>query len=99
MEYYLPFRLTIVLFIFNLFEEGLHWLLEAYLPLGSVAHYLDDFITVISASEGSLPNVITTFNNVFNSITDALRIPQNEAKDSASTLVTVLSVKIDTLSL
>ena len=75
MKYYLPFELAIALFIFNLFGEGLYWLLEAYLPLELVAYYLDDFITVISALEGSLPNVITTFNNVFNSITNALGIP------------------------
>ena len=75
MECCLLFKLAIALFIFNLFGKGLYWLLEAYLPLGLVAHYLNDFIIVISALEDSLPNVITTFNNVFNSITDALGIP------------------------
>ncbi|KAJ5385651.1 hypothetical protein N7509_008192 [Penicillium cosmopolitanum] len=46
MECCLPFGLATAPFIFNLFAEGLNWLLTAYLPVASIVHYLDDFITV-----------------------------------------------------
>jgi hypothetical protein len=34
-------------FIFNLFAEGFHWILQSYLNWEFLAHYLDDFINVI----------------------------------------------------
>ena len=96
IECCLPFGLSTAPFIFNLFSEGLHWLLEAYLPFGSVAHYLDDFITVVNASAGNLPSVIATFDNVYIPLTDMLGIPRNDSKDGAGTIVTVLGFELDT---
>lgn len=51
-ETYLSFGLSIALFIFNLFGEGLYWLLNAFLHW-VLCHYLDNFIAIFSAFEAS----------------------------------------------
>ena len=96
IECCLPFGLTTAPFIFNLFAEGLNWLLSAYLPLASIVHYLDDFIAIIAISAGSFQEVLTTFNNTYIYLTDSLGIPRNDSKDAAGTLIVVLGVEIDT---
>ncbi|KAJ5378275.1 uncharacterized protein N7496_005684 [Penicillium cataractarum] len=96
IECCLPFGLTTAPFIFNLFAEGLNWLLTAYLPLASIVHYLDDFIAIFPSSVGSLSKALTTFNTVYIPLTDALGIPRNDSKDAAGTVVSVLGVEIDT---
>ena len=95
IECCLPFGLTTAPFIFNLFAEGLNWLLSAYLPLALIVHYLDDFIAIFPASAGSLQHVLTAFNDVYIPLTDALGTPRNGSKDAAGTLITVLGVEID----
>jgi hypothetical protein len=45
----LPFGLSTAPFLFNLFAEGLHWILEACLELADgwlMHHYIDDFIVI-----------------------------------------------------
>lgn len=96
MECCLPFGLTTAPFIFNLFAEGLNWLLTVYLPLASIVHYLDDFIAIFPSSVGSLPKALATFNTIYIPLTDALGIPRNDSKDAAGTVVSVLGVEIDT---
>jgi hypothetical protein len=96
VECCLPFGLSTAPVIFNLFAEGLNWLLSAYLPSAVINHYLDDFISVMPSSPGSLHHAVTTFNNVYVPLTDALGIPRNASKDDAGTVVVVLGVEIDT---
>jgi hypothetical protein len=96
MECCLPFGLTTAPFIFNLFAEGLNWLLTAYLPLASIVHYLDDFIAIFPSSVGGVSQAIAGFNTVYIPLTDALGIPRNDSKDAAGTVVSVLGVEIDT---
>jgi hypothetical protein len=64
MECFLPFGLTTAPFIFNLFAEGLNWLLAAYLPLASIVHYLDDFIAIFPSSAGGVHKALAAFNSV-----------------------------------
>ncbi len=45
----LSFGLSTVPFIFNLFGEGLHWVLVSYLRW-ILVHYLDDFIAIFTAT-------------------------------------------------
>ena len=99
IECCLPFGLTTAPFIFNLFAEGLNWLLSAYLPLASIVHYLDNFIAIIAISIGSFQEVLTTFNNTYIYLTDSLGIPQNDSKDAAGTLIVMLRVEINTILL
>ena len=42
----LPFGLATAPFLFNLFAEGFHWILESWLQW-EVLHYLDDFIRIV----------------------------------------------------
>ena len=95
----LPFGLTTAPFIFNLFAEGLNWLLSAYLPLALIVYYLNDFIAIFPASAGSFQYILTAFNNIYILLTDALGIPRNNSKDAAGTLITVLRVEINTILL
>jgi hypothetical protein len=62
MECCLPFGFATAPFIFNLFAEGLNWLLTAYLPVVSIVHYLDDFIAVFPPSVGDVSQAIAEFN-------------------------------------
>ncbi|KAJ5413768.1 hypothetical protein N7509_000395 [Penicillium cosmopolitanum] len=87
MECCFPFGLATAPFIFNLFAEGLNWLLTAYLPGAYIVHYLDDFITVFPPSVGSVSQAIADFNAVYIPLTDALGIPRNVTKDAAGTVV------------
>ena len=64
--------------------------------MASIVHYLDNFIAIITISAGSFQEVLTTFNNTYIHLTDALGIPRNDSKDAAGTLIVVLGVKIDT---
>ena len=96
MECCLPFGLTTAPFIFNLFAEGLNWLLTAYLPVASIVHYLDDFISIFPSSVGGVSKALTAFNTVYVPLTDTLGIPRNDLKDAAGTVVSVLGVEIDT---
>ena len=45
VDIFLPFGLRTAPFIFNLFGEGLHWILE-WVFNRSVVHYLDDFLLI-----------------------------------------------------
>jgi hypothetical protein len=45
VDIFLPFGLRTAPFLFNMFAEGLHWILE-YLFNQSLVHYLDDFLLV-----------------------------------------------------
>ena len=38
-------------FLFNLFAEAIHWVLQCLLPRFHINHYLDDFIAVTSGIE------------------------------------------------
>jgi len=69
--------------------------LEAYLPSGSIAHYLDDFIIIISPPFTGFLAPLSTFNTVFSFLSDELGIPQNPSKDAAGTVVSVLGIEID----
>jgi hypothetical protein len=52
VDIFLPFRLRTAPFLFNMFAEGLHWILE-YLFNQSLVYYLDDFL-IIGGEEQSL---------------------------------------------
>lgn len=89
----LPFGLSTAPFIFNLFAEAFHWMLESYLGWTNLRHYLDDFIHVVSANSlSSLDNIHQGYNN----LTDCLGIPRNESKDAEGTIVSVLGIELDT---
>jgi hypothetical protein len=86
----LSFGLRTAPFLFNLFAEGLHWILASKLPC-PIEHYLDDFIFVArSTHEAGL------IGQVYTGVTDDLGVPRNDKKDVEGTEVAVLGYTVDT---
>lgn len=92
----LPFGLRTAPFIFNLFAEALHWLLQATVAWLGIAHYLDDFIFVIPKSRWELRMEV---HESYDYLTSYLGLPQNKAKDDEGTCVEVLGIEIDTITM
>ena len=65
----LPFGLATAPFIFNLFAEAFHWMLQSWLHWNLIQHYLDDFITIIPAA---LAHTIPQMETDYIAITDIL---------------------------
>ncbi|KAJ5343427.1 uncharacterized protein N7506_003251 [Penicillium brevicompactum] len=75
VECCLPFGLATAPFLFNLFAEALHWIIQCLLAVFYINHYLDDFIAIIRSPSVSDP--IGPFDEVYNGVTAYLRIPRN----------------------
>jgi hypothetical protein len=97
-EYYkeacLPFGLATAPFLFNLFAEGFHWILESWLQW-NVFHYLDDFIRIIH-KDVATSEMLAQSEQDYHRLTALLGIPENNSKDVTGTIVTVLGIEIDT---
>ena len=63
-ERYLPFSLSTAPFLFNLFTEAFHWILQSHLHTQFILHYLDDFIFALPTlvAPSALPNFTTGYN-------------------------------------
>ncbi|KAJ5215290.1 uncharacterized protein N7498_001697 [Penicillium cinerascens] len=90
VECCLPFGLVTAPFLFNLFAEALHWILQCLLPLFYINHYLDDFIVITQSP--LVPDPTGPFDEVYNRVTDYLRIPRNTKKDRQGTCAIVLGI-------
>ncbi|KAJ5778452.1 hypothetical protein N7520_001698 [Penicillium odoratum] len=97
VECCLPFGLATAPFLFNLFAEAFHWILQCHLPAFHINHYLDDFIVIARSPSVSEPT--GPFDEVYNRVTDYLRIPRNTKKDQQGTCVTVLGIQIDSIAM
>lgn len=91
----LPFGLSTAPFLFNLFAEAFHWIIETYLHWKRLRHYLDDFISVLEASTATSERIGSTHKD-YKDLTDCLGIPRNDAKDSTGTVCPVLGIEVDT---
>lgn len=89
----LPFGLCTATFIFNLFAEAFHWILQSYLQW-SVGHYQDDFIAMLPASEAT-PAKLLEYSRKYNQVTDVLGIPRQESKDQEGTIIPVFGIEIN----
>ena len=76
----LPFGLSTSPFLFNIFSEAFHWILESKLRWFTLHHYLDDFIRVIQASPHT-PAILHNLREDYVKVTDDLGIPRNDAKN------------------
>lgn len=91
----LPFGLRTAPFLFNLFAEALHWILESWLGWEYICHLLDDIIHVIpQAQYRQLRGKVQDF--VY--ITNYLGIPRNDGKFALGQVVTVFGYELDTRS-
>lgn len=97
VECCLPFGLATAPFLFNLFAEALHWILQCLLPAFYMNHYLDDFIAITRSPSVSDP--AGAFDEVYNIVTDRLGIPRNTKKDEQGTCVAVLGIQIDSIAM
>ena len=95
MERCLPFGLATAPFIFNLFAEGFHWILQSWLGWDLLSHYLDDFISVVPNSP-SLDATIQSMTADYIEVTDLLGIPRKDSKDICGTVLPVLGHEVDT---
>jgi ribonuclease HI len=99
-EYYsetcLPFGLSTAPFLFNLFSEAFHWILESWLHIDLVQHLLDDFVFAIPRALAT-PQYVSQINLSYKQLTDALGLPRNDKKDAQGTTVTVFGIEIDTI--
>jgi hypothetical protein len=99
-ELCLPFGLRTAPFLFNLFAEALHWILECCIASvdglfsTKLSHYLDDsmFITSDRATAEALSQVYTY-------ITDFLGVPRKSKKDDCGTSVIILGYLADTVTM
>ena len=91
----LPFGLRTAPFLFNLFAEGLHWiLLASAMPDWQlqIVHYLDDFISVLPAGTDPLPAA-----QHYNDLCWLLGLTDNARKSMEGTRVSCLGIEIDTM--
>ena len=91
----LPFGLATAPFLFNLFAEGLHWILATFLCWQRLHHYLDDFIVVFSGQASQHKPILAQASADYIHITNALGVPRNDTKDAAGTVVQILGVEVD----
>jgi hypothetical protein len=94
----LPFGLATAPLIFNLFAEALHWILQTFLGLRFLAHYLDDFMAIIPVSIAA-PRYIQQVKCQYIWLTDYLGVTRNDSKDMDGTCGTLLGIEFDTLTM
>lgn len=81
-------------FIFNLFVEVLHLILESYLYF-PVDYCLDDFIITISTTKAK-PVFLTQYNKPYIELTNILKVPCQESTNEMGTIISVFRIQIDT---
>jgi hypothetical protein len=93
----LPFGLATAPILFNLFAEALHWILQSFLSLQFVLHYLDDFIFALPKQVANTQK-IQQFHEAYQRLTDALGVPRNDLKDEQGTCITILGYEFDSIA-
>ena len=82
-------------FLFNLFAEAFHWIIETYLHWDRLLHYLNNFISVLEAFSATSERVWIDYEG-YKDLTDCLDILCNDTKNSIGTVCSVLEIEIDT---
>ena len=83
-------------YIFNLFAEGLHWIIPQHIP-GDIRHYLDDFLPIFSST--SLLTTSATVSWCQSLGKELGLIFLHEKTTLPCTCLEYLSLKIDTMSM
>ncbi len=82
-DIFLPFGLCTAPFLFNMFAEGLHWILE-YMYNQSLVHYLDDFL-LVGGEDHSL----------FSQVCDHLGLEEKTSKAMDGHVVDFTGIELD----
>jgi len=86
VDLFLPFGLATSPFLFNLFAEALHWILE-FVYSQSLTHYLDDFLLI--GGDG----------NLFGKLCDFLGFEEKLSKSIDGTVVDFTGIELDSISM
>jgi len=94
-ECFLPFGLRTAPFLFNLFAEVFHWILEEAFKLqglrASIIHYLDDFLMIL------LPNSqLKRYTTIFTRLSYEVGLTIIESKNEEGTVVSFAGIELDT---
>ena len=90
---FLPFGPRTSLRIFNLFSEGVHWILEKK-HRWSITHYLDDFFAVFPPASDPKEHTQT-----FDKVSAEFGLTKAPEKDEAGTKVTHLGFEFDSVKM
>ena len=95
-ERVLPFGLATAPFIFNLFAEAFHWILQSWLGWRQLEHYLDDFILILPPNTN--PQELQAIEADYIVVTDILGIPRKDSKNECGTTAHILGYEINTIT-
>ena len=97
-ERFLPFRLRTAPYLFNLFAETFHWVLQEDLQRehisADIVHYLDDFLAIIPPEESPV-----LYSRRFAELSDEVGLAIKESKSEQGTTVSFAGVEIDTVQM
>ena len=96
-ECFLPFGLRTARYLFNLFAEVFHWILEQQLKMAnisaSIIHYLDDFLLVLDP--GAITNLEQS-SQIFTSLCVQVGLSIKTSKNEEGTAVSFAGLVLDT---
>ena len=94
-EQYLPFGLRTAPYVFNLFAEIFHWILEHQLAIkhlqATVIHYLDDFLVILPPAVD--PN---DYSTLYSTLCTEVGLTIKESKNEQGTSASFGGIEIDT---
>lgn len=96
-ECVLPFGLATAPFIFNLFAEAWHWILQSFLGWEFLEHYLDDSMAAfraVQATHGDIQRVSSEYKELCH-VTGVI---PNDQKDEHGTEITLLGRTVNSIS-
>lgn len=90
MKRFLPFKLRIFPFLFNLFSKTVNWIMLQ--KFRKVLHYLDDIFSISASLEE-----VNEFGCVFDQVCEKFDISVNHTKDITGFVLEFLIIKLDTI--
>ena len=91
----LPFGLSTSPFIFNLLAEAWHWILQSWLHIEHIEHFLDDTMMAIPVVHAS-PESLQLLSDKYKELSYVTGIPGKDEKDAMGTKVELLGRLVDT---
>jgi hypothetical protein len=98
---FLPFGLRTSPYLFDLFSTGLHWILQHCYGWQEILHYLDDFLSVISATEHrnqeALKLSVESYGTTFDTLCTELGFKVRHRKSQSGTTTEFLGLELNTI--
>ena len=94
-EQFLPFGLRTAPYLFNLFADIFHWILEDQLQgrrlPAKIVHYLDDFLIILPSTAD-----LISYSKIFNKLAEEVGLAIKESKNEEGTVASFGEIEIDT---